>query len=199
MTHIILASKSIDRKEIFKRIKIDIISISSNIDEEIFKDKIKDPIILVKELSKAKIFSVKEKIKEEYLDVLIIAADTIVELQGELIGKAKDEEDAFRILRKLAGKTHNIITGISILKFPEEKLIVDYDQSKVEFLDLSDIEIKDYIQKKEWIGKAGAYSIRETASMFIKTIHGSYSNILGLPMQKLYKILNDEFSINLLK
>ena len=77
------------------------------------------------------------------------------------------------------------------------KIIVDYDQTLVEFLKLSDNEIWSYIKSQEWIGKAGAYSLRERASMLVKAIHGSYSNVLGLPMQLLYQILKNEFNLDL--
>ncbi|MBN1214974.1 MAG: septum formation protein Maf [Candidatus Lokiarchaeota archaeon] len=198
MTNLILASKSTDRKEIFKTMDINIKYIDSDINEEIFKAKIKDPIKLVKKLAHVKVLNVIDKIQSIYNDAIIIGADTIVELEGEIIGKPLDEDDAIRILGKLSGKKHNIFTGISILRLPERKNIIDYDKTEVEFLSLSDDEIDLYIQTQEWKGKAGAYSLREKAGLFIKSIKGSHSNILGLPMQKLYKILINEFNINLL-
>ncbi|MBY8981306.1 MAG: septum formation protein Maf [Candidatus Lokiarchaeota archaeon] len=199
MRNIILASKSFDRKEIFNRIRIHVIDISSEINEEDYKVKIKDPLILVKELAKAKAINVKNKIIGKYMDAIIIAADTIIEFKGEIIGKAKDEDHAFKILKKLVGKTHNLITGIAIIELSGEKIILDFDKTQVEFLNLSDNEIKAYVKTQEWEGKAGAYSLREKASMFVKSINGSYSNVLGLPMQKLYQILKNDFRINLLE
>ena len=81
----------------------------------------------------------------------------------------------------------------------EEKIVIDYDQTLVKFLNLSDNDIWSYIRSREWIGKAGAYSLRERASMFVRSINGSYSNVLGLPMQQLYKILKNEFNLDLLE
>ena len=77
-------------------------------------------------------------------------------------------------------------------------MIIDYDCTEVKFLLLSDEEILDYIKSGEWKGRAGAYSIRERASLFIDSIDGSISNVIGLPMQKIYKILKNEFNLNLL-
>ncbi len=196
---IILASKSIDRKELFKKARIPFIVISPDLNEEKFKRNINDPYYLVQELAKAKVLNVKKKVKKLYNDAIIISADTIVEFEGEIIGKARDEKHAFKILKKLVDKTHKLITGYAIMDLKEEKIIVDYDQTLVKFLNLSDNEIWSYIRSKEWIGKAGAYSLRERASMFVQSIDGSYSNVLGLPMQQLYQILKNEFNLDLLE
>ncbi|MHA1758435.1 MAG: Maf family protein, partial [Promethearchaeota archaeon] len=144
------------------------------------------------------IFKKNKKINEKN-DKIIIAADTIVELNGEIIGKASNEEEAFKILKNLIGKTHNLITGIAITPLFKNKIVVDFDKTEVEFLGLSDEEIWAYIKTGEWRGRAGAYSIRDKASMFIKAINGSSSNVIGLPMHKIYKILKNEFDINLFK
>ncbi|MFX1258388.1 MAG: Maf family protein [Promethearchaeota archaeon] len=200
MKKIVLASKSIDRCEIFKRAKIPFEIIVSNIDEDAYKAKIEDPIELVKELAKAKALNVKDLLINQNKNSIIIAADTIVEINdGEIIGKAKDEEQAFQILKKLAGKIHNLITGFAITETNIPKIIVDYETTSVKFLNLSNEEIWDYIKSGEWKGRAGAYSIREKASLFIESIQGSSSNIIGLPMHKVYEILKNEFNLDLLQ
>jgi len=193
---IILASKSIDRYEMFKRAGISFEIFATNIDEEKYKTNISDTIELVKELAKAKVLFAKKKLNK-IDDAIIVAADTIVELDGKIIGKADTEEEAFEILKRMMGRTHRLITGIAITDINNPKIIVDSDITFVEFLELSDEEIREYIKTNEWKGRAGAYSIRDKASLFIKKINGSSSNVIGLSMHKLYLILRTEFQINL--
>ncbi len=194
---LILASKSIDRRNIFKDSGIQFKVLASNIDESEFKKKISDPILLVKELAKAKVLYAKEKLVRKNYQAIIIAADTIVELNGNIIGKAKSKEEAFIILKKLMGLSHNLITGIAITETNNSKIVIDYDTTLVEFLNLSDEEIHGYINTNEWKGRAGAYSISDKASLFITKINGSSSNVIGFPMHKLYTILKNEFRLNL--
>ena len=130
---------------------------------------------------------------------VVIAADTIVELDGEIIGKAQNETEAFKMLKNLANSSHNLITGIAISEIGDVKVVLDYDITVVTLLDLSDQDIRNYIRIGEWKGRAGAYSSRDRASLFIKEIQGSPSNVIGLPMQKVFAILKTEFNLNLLK
>jgi septum formation protein len=194
---IILASKSTDRSELLNRISIPFEVLASEIDEEQFKKKISDPVLLVKELAKAKVQYVKDLLVKKETKALIIAADTIVHLNGVIIGKAKTSEDAFKMIKNLCGKSHDLITGIAITETYDLKMKVDYDVTSVEFLTLSDAEIENYIKTNEWEGRAGAYSINDKASLFISKINGSSSNVIGLPMHKVYEILKTEFGINL--
>ena len=197
MRKIVLASKSIDRSELLNRIGIPFEVLVSDIDEEKFKKRISDPILLVKELAKAKLLYVKEKLLMKNSQALIIAADTVVELNGVIIGKAKNPEEAFKIIKNLVGKTHNLITGIAITKTDDPKIVVDYDTTSVEFITLSDAEIENYVKTNEWKGRAGAYSINDKASLFISKISGSSSNVTGLPMHKIYERIKTDFGLSL--
>lgn len=194
---IILASKSVDRRNIFKHSGIPFEILASNIDERKFKEKISNPILLVKELAKAKALFAKEELLKKNSQAIIIAADTIVELNGEIIGKAKNKKEAIITLKKLMGKSHNLITGIAITETNNPKIFIDFDTTSVEFLNLSDEEIRGYVRTNEWKGRAGAYSINDKASLFINKINGSSSNVIGFPMHKLYETLKNEFGINL--
>lgn len=194
---IILASKSVDRGNIFKHSGIPFEVLASNIDEREFKEKFSDPILLVKELAKAKALYAKKELLKKNSQAIIIAADTIVELNGEIIGKAKNKKEAIVILKKLMGKSHNLITGMAITETNNPKIFIDYDTTSVEFLNLSDEEIRGYVKINEWKGRAGAYSISDKASLFINKINGSSSNVIGFPMHKLYETLKNEFGINL--
>ncbi|MFX1277400.1 MAG: Maf family protein [Promethearchaeota archaeon] len=198
MKKIVLASKSIDRKEILERSKIPFEVLSIDVDEEPYKAKIFSPIELIRKLSEIKALHAKDLLIKQKKDAIIIAADTIVVFENEIIGKGNDEKEAFRILKKLSGQTHELMTGITITETSSSSIIIDHDITQVEFLNLSDDEIWGYIRTGEWRGRAGAYSLRERASIFIKSIRGSPSNVIGLPMHKLYAFLKNNFALNLL-
>jgi septum formation protein len=199
LINIILASKSVDRSKLFTYAKIPIEIIGPEIDEEVFKKKIRDPIILVKELAKAKVIYTKNILSESKKDAFIIAADTIIEYNGEVIGKAKDEQMAFHILKRLTGNVHNLLTGIAITRSMDPKIVIDYESTVVKFLELSEKELNGYLKSGDWKGRAGAYAITEKASLFIEYIQGSFSNVIGLPMHKVYQILKNDFNLNLLE
>jgi len=197
MKKIILASKSIDRKKIFNRLNIPFETIITDIDEGYYKGIFSNPVELVKEIAKAKALKAKDLLKNTNMEAIIIAADTIVEFKGKIIGKAKNKAQAFQILKSLINRSHNLITGVAITELNDPKVVVDYDCTIVTFLDISDDEIWNYINTEEWKGRAGAYSIRDRASLFIKEIRGSPSNVIGLPMQKIFQILKKDFGLNL--
>ena len=199
MKKIILASKSSDRSELIKRLNISFEALNTNINENDYKDQFSDPIVLVKELAKAKALKAKDMLVNEEKGTVVIAADTIVELNGKIIGKAQNEAEAFQMLKGLANRSHNLITGIAITEIGDCKVLIDYDITVVTLLDLSDQDIRNYIRIGEWKGRAGAYSSRDRASLFIKEIQGSPSNVIGLPMQKIFEILKKEFNLNLFK
>lgn len=118
-------------------------------------------------------------------DELIITADTIVYLDGQVLGKPKDEADAHRMLRALSGKTHQVITGVTILTTEHQHTFASV--SHVTFAQLSDEEIDHYIQHYHPLDKAGAYGIQEWIGYIgVTRIEGSYFNVMGLPVQRLY-------------
>jgi septum formation protein len=197
MKKIILASKSNDRSELFNRLNIPFEVLNTHINESDYKVRYFEPIELVKELAKAKVLIAKEMLVNEENGTVVIAADTIVELDGKIIGKAQNEIEAFKMLKTLTNRSHNLITGIAITEINKSKVVIDYDTTVVTLLNLSDEDIRRYIKTGEWIGRAGAYSSRDRASLFIKEVQGSPSNVIGLPMQKIFEILKKEFNLNL--
>ncbi len=199
MVNIVLASKSIDRRKILKRLDIPFKTLVTDIDEEKYKMNIFNPIKLVRKLAKTKVLYGKKILLKKRGNAVIIAADTVVEFNREIIGKVDSENEAYKVLKKLSGNVHNLITGIAVTETNSPKLIIDSDITIVELNKLSKNDIWSYIKTEEWIGRAGAYSINDKASLFIKKIIGSNSNVVGLPMQKLYNILKDEFGVNLLQ
>jgi len=193
MKKIILASKSIDRSKIFKRLNISFEILNTNINESDYKVRYSDPLDLVKELAKAKVLKAKELLKSEEIGTVIIAADSIVEFNGKIIGKAQNEEEAFQILKALANRSHNLITGIALTRVGDSKIIIDYDTTSVTFIELSDDDIRNYVKIEEWKGRAGAYSIRDRASLFIEEV-ARVSMFLTLPSKLLNFRKNSTFS-----
>ena len=199
--HIILGSQSRDRQKLLRNSNIPFTVIVSEYQENESLDL--PPKELVLELAKGKANAVVEKVKKTCpkligKEAIIICADTMVEYQGQIIGKAKDRSDAIRILSLLQGKIHEIHTAVVLVKYPElhEKFFVA--TTKVKFADLTSEMIERYISDEEYAGRAGAYSINERASLFIEWIEGSQTNVAGLPMSQLRSAML-EFGIDLLQ
>lgn len=188
---IILASASPRRKEILQNFKLDFDIQKSHIEEKILENE--PPKSTVVRLAYEKAFDVAEKNR----DKLVIGADTIVVLDGEILGKPKDEKEAYEMIKKLSNKTHKVITGLSLIYLKQDKVINDYVESYVTFKDLSEDSIKDYISTKESLDKAGAYGIQGYGALLVDNIQGDYFNIVGLPISKLSDLLKDHFDINL--
>lgn len=180
MSKIILASASPRRQELLKLIFEDFTVLPANVDEEV-PDYI--PVFEIPQyLSRIKALDVASKFPE----AVIIGADTCVFVDGEILGKPKNDTDAYNMLRKLSGKIHSVITGCTIIKNNVSKTFSV--ETKVEFFNLSDKEIYDYISTKDCFDKAGAYGIQSKGSLFVKSINGDYFNVVGLPIAMLNKI-----------
>ncbi|WP_042275721.1 Maf family protein [[Clostridium] dakarense] len=189
--NIILASASPRRKEILGNTKVKFDVIKSEIDEVILKDEA--PTQAVMRLAFEKCMDIASKNKNS----LVIGADTIVVLDNAILGKPKDKEDAINMIKKLSGKVHQVITGISLIRLDADKKIIDYVVSNVKFKDLSHEDIMDYIQTNESLDKAGAYGIQGYGALLVEEIQGDYFNIVGLPISRLSDLLKKHFSINL--
>ena len=176
---IILASKSPRRREILENTKVRFSIKESQIDETI-------------------------KLNEKALDVaknnedaLVIGADTVVVIDDKILGKPKDETEAYNMIKLLSGKTHYVITGFALINLSLNKKIVDCQISQVTFKELSEATIKDYIQTKESLDKAGAYGIQGYGALLVEEIQGDYFNIVGLPISRLSDLFKKYFNINL--
>ena len=178
---IILASKSPRREQLLKDAGIEFIMHPSDIDE--FVDQNMPPESIVLELAKQK----AEDVATKYQDHLVIGADTIVVYQDEILGKPKNEDDAFRMLRLLSGKTHSVFTGVTLVKGHKKKSF--YSESKVTMKTLSDKEIINYIETKEPMDKAGAYAIQGLGKHIVDTYEGDFYTIVGLPIEKLLEAI----------
>jgi nucleoside triphosphate pyrophosphatase len=178
---IYLASKSPRRKELLKMIGISFRTIDIELDEKIRNSH--SPIKNVKRLANEKCHLALEKIKEG----IVISADTIVVVDGNIIGKPKNKSDAKKILERLSNRSHFVYTGFSLANKVNDKLINDYCKTKVFFKKLSPKEIKEYVDTGSPMDKAGAYGIQDDfGAVFVQKIIGSYYNVLGFPVSKIY-------------
>ncbi len=188
---IILASSSPRRKEILENTNVKFDIIKSEIDEVILDNELPSQVVM--RLAFEKCIDIAAKHRES----LVIGADTVVVLDDIILGKPKDIDEAIAMITQLSGKTHQVITGISLINLTANKKIIDYVVSNVKFKDLSAEDIKDYIQTNESLDKAGAYGIQGYGALLVEEIQGDYFNIVGLPISRLSDLLKQHFSINI--
>lgn len=175
---IILASASPRRRELLEQIGCRFICEPSNADE--VKSGLPENLVKENALMKAKDIAAKHK------DTWIIGADTIVALDDKVYGKPTDRNDAFSMLKILSGKKHKVYTGLALVY--NNECLQDCAVSEIEMADMTDKEIQKYIATGEPLDKAGSYAVQGKCAIFIKSINGSYSNVVGLPLQKLYEL-----------
>jgi septum formation protein len=120
---------------------------------------------------------------------LVLGADTVVVIDGETLGKPSDRRDATRMLRLLSGRTHQVHTGVCLVRAPDEIAALKHETTLVAFRELDEEEIRRYAESGEPLDKAGAYAIQGLASKFVTRISGCYSNVVGLPVALVYEIL----------
>lgn len=140
----------------------------------------------VEEIALGKAREVSKRVNE---DNIIIGADTIVVIEDKILGKPLDEVDAFNTLKKLSGKLHCVYTSVAIINNKNNKVVKDTVCTEVKFSNLSDDEIKKYIKTKEPMDKAGSYGIQGIGGTFVEEIRGCYYNVVGLPLNRLRKML----------
>ena len=145
------------------------------------------PIQLAEALSFFKARSVAERLREG----LVLGADTVAALNGEIFGKPRDRDDARRILRSICGTRHEVITGVTLIDVSTGKRRIRHDVTAVLMRRLSDAELGAYLDSNEWQGKAGAYGIQDHGDAFVERIEGGFSNVVGLPMELLAEMLTE--------
>ncbi len=179
----ILASASPRRKELLALLVKDFEIIESGIDENL---RIKDPRRLCMRLSYEKAADVAGR---QTSGAVVIAADTIVVLGKEIMGKPRDEKEAFEMLAALSGQTHFVYTGVTVIDTSCSETVTEYEKTAVTFGQMSPQEILDYIKTGEPMDKAGAYGIQGHACRYIKKVNGCYLNVVGLPLHHLDRML----------
>ena len=177
----ILASKSPRRERILRKIGINFEIIPSNIPEEL--DFNISPENLAEQLSKKKV----RKISKKHQNKIIIGADTIVYHGKEIFGKPRDKDENYKMLRSLSGKTHKVVTGVSIAHKNQDILKTFSQITEVTVRKIPSDELLYYINNYSSFDKAGGYGIQDWSSVWIKKINGCFYNVMGLPLSKFYK------------
>jgi septum formation protein len=178
-----LASTSPRRAEILRAVGWPFELVSGGIDETRYPDE--EAHAYVKRLAGAKAMTAAARLDSG----LVLGADTIVFVEGEVLGQPRDEDDARRMLRLLRGKWHEVFTGIALVRADQQdRCLVEHETTRVRFSSMSDREIDWYVATGEPLGKAGAYGIQGPAALFIREIAGDYLNIVGLPIKHVYEL-----------
>ena len=182
---IILASASPRRRQLLAEAGYEFTVLPPEVDESAVEVGRMGPRKYAERLALAKARNVAEK----FPDRLIIGADTVVDFAGEIIGKPTDEKEAERIIRKLFSAPQKVITAVAIVRLRDGVEIVGSDTTAVHPKRMSDEQIAEHIKSGSWRDKAGAYAIEEGGDEFVERIEGSLTNVMGLPMELLARLL----------
>lgn len=180
---LILASASPRRRELLERMGIPFISCAADIDEHLTGAPAQVVMTLAERKARAAL--------ERYPGATVLGADTLVFCQGETLGKPKDETDALRMLRLLSENENEVYTGVCVIDGSTGACRVDVDCTHVRFTEIDGEAAKKYVASGEPMDKAGAYAVQGMGGMFISAIQGSPSNVVGLPMHLVRKMLTE--------
>lgn len=197
MDEFILASQSPRRKELLKNIGLEFEVIVSEADESSVSSDGIAPSLYVQELALIKAAATAKKVLKNK-KAIIIAADTIVTLDGKILGKPKDETDAEKMLVSLSGRRHEVYTGYCVMRVKDGYTVCNNVKTDVYFKDLTLEKIRAYIKTNEPSDKAGSYGIQGIGGILIEKIDGDYANVVGLPVSSLADTLEKEFNIGIL-
>ncbi len=181
---IYVATKSEARKQVLRNIRLEFKELTVDFNEELFDD----PLDTVKYNSIG-----KNVIASRIVDGVVITFDTVVYVDGEILGKPETYEDAYKMLMKLSGKNHKVYTGVVV--GDREKRYFGYGETNVKYIDLSEDMVRWYLEREEYWRYAGGYRIQGLASLFIEYVEGDFFNVIGVPIQVLLKLLR-EYGLN---
>jgi septum formation protein len=177
---ILLVSASPRRADLLRHAGLEFTVRPSDVDETPFPDEA--PGDLAERLARAKVLA----LPAVSFPALAIGADTVVAVAGAVLGKPRDRAEARQMLRRLSGRVHEVTTAMALRTLPEETITCERAVSRVTFAPLSDREIDWYADTGEGMDKAGAYALQGIGALFIESIAGSYTNVIGLPLERLY-------------
>ena len=181
---LILASASPRRKDLLEQIGLQPMIEPSHVEEVITSTK---PDLVVMELSEQKAADIAAQHKGQ--SVIVIGADTVVAVDDQILGKPADEADAVRMISLIQGRTHQVYTGVTLVDCESGTQRTFTEQTDVSVYPMTDLEIHAYAMTKEPLDKAGAYGIQGIFAAYIKAVHGDYSNVVGLPVGRVYQEL----------
>ncbi|MHC4913772.1 MAG: Maf family protein [Planctomycetota bacterium] len=184
---IVLASTSPRRKELLAEAGYIFTVVAPDIDESGFEAERIEPCAYAKRLALAK----ARRVAGDFRNALVIAADTVVDFDGEIIGKPADAKEAEGVTRKLFSKPHKVVTAVAIVRLEDSVKLVESDTTTIYPKKMSEEQMAEHIRSGSWRGKAGAYAIQEAGDEFIEKIDGSLTNVMGLPMELLERMLRE--------
>lgn len=186
---LILASASPRRAEILRNAGFDFEIMPTEVDESVRPRE--SAAEYVRRLAEGKARAAAQKLVAKFRrdSAIIIAADTTVVLDEKILGKPASADDARSTLRRLSGKTHDVLTGLAVLPLRDTGIRLGVESTRVTFARMTEQEIEDYVASGEPFDKAGAYAIQGRCGRFITRIEGCYFNVMGLPLARLYSIL----------
>ncbi|MDI6807990.1 MAG: Maf family protein [Candidatus Eisenbacteria bacterium] len=178
----LLASKSPRRAELLKLVGVKFETAVSFVNED--NEKNLSPGEHVTELARKKALSIAAQVE----DGSVLGADTIVLLEGEILGKPESRQQATQMLRSLSGKWHEVFTGIALVSIERRTMLSSYERTRVKVKKLTSSEIESYVDSGEPMDKAGSYGIQGLGAIFIEKVDGCYFNVMGLPVSRLYSM-----------
>jgi septum formation protein len=177
---VILASASPRRLDLLKRIGVQVQVIPPQVDETPEPEELPDD--LVRRLASSKALAVAGQVPKNQ-DCLVLAADTVVVQENSILGKPSDREEASAMLRCLSGQVHQVVTGVAVVRTLDREIVSVARTTRVRFRELSDSWIEWYLNTGEPFGKAGAYAIQGAGALLVDSIDGSWTNVVGLPLE----------------
>jgi septum formation protein len=181
--NLILASQSPRRRELLAILGYSFTVIPSSIDE--IPSSAETPETFVVRVAREKGMEVASRVSHS----IILSADTVVTIDEEILGKPVDEADAVRMLRRLSGREHFVLTAVTLVNQSTEETLEGLERTRVWFSSMTDQQILDYVRREDVYDKAGAYAIQGFAGVYIPKIEGNYSNVMGLPLPLVHQLL----------
>ncbi len=182
LPRLVLASGSPRRAEILRAVGWPFEAVSADVDEALRAGE--SPARYVERLAREK----AEAVARGRLSGLVLGADTTVVAGGEILAKPVDTEDARRMLRRLAGRWHEVLTGVAMVRAEDKRVEVAHERTRVRFCRMTDEEVDWYVGTGEPADKAGAYAVQGRAALFIEGLEGDYWNVVGLPVRLVYEL-----------
>ncbi|NLL05691.1 MAG: septum formation inhibitor Maf [Clostridiaceae bacterium] len=195
MMQIVLASQSPRRSELLKQLGLDFVIKTSDVDESNSRGLKASELVQHLAFEKARVVAEDSSLNRE---TIVIGADTVVVREGTILGKPRDKEDAFNMLKSLSGSWHEVMTGVAVIDINSFRYDKSIETTRVKMKELKDDVINAYIDSGEPLDKAGAYGIQGLGAVLIDRIEGCYFNVVGLPISKLCDVLKN-FEVYVLK
>ena len=183
MKNLVLASQSPRRRELLAILGHEFSVVPSSIDEMPAAGEAPEEYVV--RVAREKGAEVASRVAGS----IVLSADTVVTIDGEILGKPSDKEEAFRMLRKLSGREHRVYTAVTVINQMKGDILEGLESTRVWFKSLTDVEILDYLSREDVLDKAGAYAIQGYAGIYIPRIDGNYFNVMGLPLPLVHELL----------